>query len=69
MVNLHLIEELRKSRQLAGATINAHNIAQAHTINMELYFQRLTHDTIELSQVDFPGYSGTVGYGVEDFAP
>jgi hypothetical protein len=36
---------------------------------MDMYFERLTHDAIELSQVDFPGYSGTAGYGVEDFAP
>jgi hypothetical protein len=62
MATAHLIEELRKSRQMMGANINANNIAQAHHINMEMYSQRLLHDTLEASVFPVTVYTGANGY-------
>jgi hypothetical protein len=63
MAMAHLIEELRKSRQMTGAATNAHNIAQAHHINLDLYSERLLHDTLEASQIPVVAYTGAGGYG------
>jgi hypothetical protein len=61
MATVALIEELRKSRQLQGANLNAQNIAQAHHAHMQMYSERLLHDTLEGSLFPIPAYAG--GYG------
>jgi hypothetical protein len=62
MATSALIDELRKSRQLMGANINAQNVAQAHQINLQMYGEKLTHDYLEASAMDVVAYSGRTGY-------
>jgi P-type conjugative transfer protein TrbJ len=57
MIDLQIIEELRKVRQLLGAFINAQNVAQAHEINLMATAQRVEHDLLENSVFPIPTQS------------
>jgi P-type conjugative transfer protein TrbJ len=67
MINLQIVEELRKVRQLLGATVNAQNVATSHQINLQASQDRVVNDWIERSQIPVPRYRGIGGFGPNDY--
>jgi P-type conjugative transfer protein TrbJ len=64
MIDLQIVEELRKVRQLLGAFINAQNITQAHEVNLRAASERIEHDWLERSLTSIPRYDGSYGFGL-----
>jgi P-type conjugative transfer protein TrbJ len=67
MINLQIVEELRKVRQLLGATLNAQNVATTHQISLQASQERVMHDWIERSQIPVQPYRGIGGFGPNDY--
>jgi P-type conjugative transfer protein TrbJ len=67
MIDLQIIEEQRKIRQLLGALINAQNVATAHQINLQASQERVFNDWIERAQRPVQPYSGVGGFGPDDY--
>ena len=66
MLTAQVVEELRKTRQLLGALMNAENVAHAHTINREAVSERLEHDALERSRIEIPTRNVGPGEGFLD---
>jgi P-type conjugative transfer protein TrbJ len=66
-ITLQVIEELRKVRQLLGASMNAQNVALTHHINLQASQDRIVHDWIERSQIPVSPYRGSGGFGPNDY--
>jgi len=67
MINLQIIEEQRKMRQLLGALINAQNVATAYQINLQASQERVFNDWLERAQRPVQPYSGVGGFGPDDY--
>lgn len=67
MINLQIVEEQRKMRQLLGALINAQNVATAHQINLQASQERVFNDWLERAQRPVQPYSGVGGFGPDDY--
>ena len=67
MIMVQVVEELRKTRQMLGALINADNVAHAHAINREAVSERLEHDALERSRVEIPTRNVGPGEGFLDY--
>jgi P-type conjugative transfer protein TrbJ len=67
MIELQIVEELRKVRQLLGASLNAQNVTQVHQINLQASQERIMNDWIERSQIPVQPYHGTGGFGPDDY--
>lgn len=67
MIDLQIIEEQRKIRQLLGALINAQNVATAHQINLQASQERVIDDWLQRSQIPVQPYRGIGGFGPNDY--
>jgi len=63
MIMVQVVEELRKTRQMLGALINAQNVTNAHVINREAVSERLEHDALVRSQIEIPVSNNGQGEG------
>jgi P-type conjugative transfer protein TrbJ len=63
MIMVQVVEELRKTRQMLGALINAQNVTNAHVINREAVSERLEHDALVRSQIEIPVSNNGRGEG------
>jgi|SoiMethySBSTD1v2_1073268.scaffolds.fasta_scaffold55151_2 P-type conjugative transfer protein TrbJ len=66
MITAQVVEELRKTRQMLGALINAENVAHTHSINREAVSERLEHDALERSRIAIPTRNVGPGEGFLD---
>ena len=66
MITAQVVEELRKTRQLLGALMNAENVAHAHANNREAVSERLEHDARERSRIAIPTRNVGPGEGFLD---
>lgn len=69
MITAQVVEELRKTRQMLGALINAENVAHAHAINREAVSERLEHDALERSRIAIPTRNVGPGEGFLEYIP
>ena len=67
-INVEIIQELRKVRQLLGATMNAENVALSNQVNLHAASERVFADWVTRSAIPVNGYSGVGGFGPDSFS-